>query len=206
MTQPFGEDENLTSSIDDLIINTISEIIQWIATISHCKTEEDPKFHNLLNFPEGYYTFYDFFEAQAGGFGTLKPPETKPPCTNTPYPRPNFNFIANIIDNIPCLATDPIAVPGAQHPFPKHAEKLLPKFDPDNDVSPEDHIKQVMLSLRLMDVHHEYVVCRLFSYTFINKESTWFFSLTIGSITSWEQFETIFVISSEVIKLMGFYS
>ena len=50
------------------------------------------------------------------------------------------------------LATDSIAVPGAQHPLPKHPEKLLPKFYPDNDVSPEDHIKQFMLSLRLMDV------------------------------------------------------
>ena len=53
---------------------------------------------------------------------------------------------------------DVIAVPGIQHPLPKHPEKLLPKFDLDNDVTPEDHIKQFMLSLRLMDVQHKDVV------------------------------------------------
>lgn len=84
--------------------------------------------------------------------------------------------------NRPCLAIDSIARLGAQHPLPKHPKKLLPKFDPNNDVSLEDHIKRFMLSLRLMDAHHEDVVFRLFSYTFIVKASTWFFSLTEGSI------------------------
>ena len=39
------------------------------------------------------------------------------------------------------LDLDVIAVPGAQHPLPKHPKKLLSKFDPDNDVTPKDHIK-----------------------------------------------------------------
>lgn len=34
--------------------------------------------------------------------------------------------------NRPWLAVDAIVVPGAQHPLPKHLEKLLPKFDLDN--------------------------------------------------------------------------
>jgi hypothetical protein len=92
--------------------------------------------------------------------------------------------------NRPCLATNSIAVAGAQHRFLKHPKKLIPKFDPDNDLSPKDHIKQFMLSLRLMDVQHEDVVCRLFPYTFIGKASIWFFGLTARSITSWKQFET----------------
>ena len=50
-----------------------------------------------------------------------------------------------------------------------------------------------MLYLRLMNVEHEDVVCRLFSYTFAAKASTWFFSLTARSITSWKQFETAFM-------------
>ena len=95
--------------------------------------------------------------------------------------------------NRPWLATDSIAVPSAQHPFPKHLEKLLPKFDPDNDVTPEDHIKQFRFSLRLMDVQHEYVVCKLFPYTFIGMTSTWFFCLATGFIGSWKQFETTFL-------------
>ena len=40
---------------------------------------------------------------------------------------------------------DVIAVPDAQHPLPKHPEKLLPKFDPDHDVTLEDHIKLFIL-------------------------------------------------------------
>ena len=68
--------------------------------------------------------------------------------------------------NQPWPVVDAIVVPGAQHPLPKHPEKLLPKFDPDNDVLP-NHIKQFMICLRLMNVEHVYVVCRLFSYTFV---------------------------------------
>ena len=41
----------------------------------------------------------------------------------------------------PWLSTNAIMVPGAQHPLLKHPEKLLPKFDPVNDVTLEDHIK-----------------------------------------------------------------
>ena len=37
------------------------------------------------------------------------------------------------------------------------------------------------------------MVCKLFLYTFVDKASTWFFSLTAGSIASWQQFETSFL-------------
>lgn len=60
--------------------------------------------------------------------------------------------------NRPYLAFDAILVDGAQHPFPKQPKNILPKFDLDNDVSPEDHIKQFMISITLMDVWHEDVV------------------------------------------------
>ena len=50
-----------------------------------------------------------------------------------------------------------------------------------------------MLSLRLMDVQHKDVVCRFFPYTFVGQASTWFFSLAVGSISSWKQFETAFL-------------
>ena len=33
---------------------------------------------------------------------------------------------------IPWLRTSVVVVPGIQHPFPKHSDKLLPKFNPDN--------------------------------------------------------------------------
>jgi len=97
-------------------------------------------------------TFHNFPEAEAGGSRPPDPPKINPPCTNPPSPRPNFNFIATMEENRPWLVIDTIAVPGIQHPLPKHPENLVPKFDPDNDVTPKDHIKQCMISLRLVDV------------------------------------------------------
>jgi hypothetical protein len=76
----------------------------------------------------------------------------------------------------PWLDQDVIVVPGAQHPLPKHPEKWLPKFDPDSKQITEDHIKKFMLAIRLRNVEHEDVVCRLFPYTFEGNASTWYFS------------------------------
>ena len=138
-------------------------------------------------------TFQDFPEVEEGGSGPLEPPENNTTCTNPPSPGPNFSFLATIATNRPWLAMDVIMVPRAQQPLPNHPKKLLPKFDPNNDVTPEDHIKQFMLSLRLLYLQHEYVVCRLFPYTFVGQTSTWFFSLAARSIVSWQQFETTFL-------------
>ena len=146
-----------------------------------------------MDFPKGHSTFYDFPETQACGFIPTEPPETNPPGTTIPSTKPNFNFEANMESSQPWLVVDVIAVPGAQHPLPKHTKRRLPKFDLDNDVLLEDHIKQFMFSLRLMDVEHEDIVCRLFPYTFVGKTSIWFVSHATRSITSWKQFETSFM-------------
>ena len=47
--QPYGDGETLTSSIDDLIIDTIFEICQPITEIAHSETSEDP-----MDFQEYY--------------------------------------------------------------------------------------------------------------------------------------------------------
>ncbi|CAF4436020.1 unnamed protein product, partial [Adineta steineri] len=67
-TQPYGDGETLTSNIDDLIIDTISDIRQPIIDIAHSKTFEDPE--DL----QGDSTFFNFPETQAGGSGPLDPP------------------------------------------------------------------------------------------------------------------------------------
>ena len=82
---------------------------------------------------------------------------------------------------MPWLAQDAVAVPGVQHPLPKHPEKLLPKFNPEFKEPLEDHVKKFMLGVRFLDVEHEDVVCRVFLYTFEGKASTWYFSLTAGT-------------------------
>jgi hypothetical protein len=93
----------------------------------------------------------------------------------------------------PWLDQDVVAVPGAQHPLPKHPEKWLPKFDPDSKQIAEDHIKKFMLAIRLRNVEHEDVVCRLFPYTFEGNASTWYFSQQPHTIVSWEKFESCFL-------------
>jgi hypothetical protein len=47
--------------------------------------------------------------------------------------------------------------------------------------------------IRLMNVQHEAVVCRLFPYTFENSASTWYFNFPVGSITSWNKFQKDFL-------------
>jgi hypothetical protein len=93
----------------------------------------------------------------------------------------------------PWLNQDEVAVLGPQHPLPKHPEKWLPKFDPDSKKITEDHIKKFMLAVRIHNVEHEDVVCRLFPYTFEGNASTWYFSQQSHTIVSWEKFESCFL-------------
>ena len=64
------------------------------------------------------------------------------------------------------LTINAIFIPGTSHPLPKNLEKFLPKYDPDDGVLPEYHVKQFMISLSLLNVEYEDVVCRLFPHTF----------------------------------------
>ena len=91
------------------------------------------------------------------------------------------------------LARDALEIPRLVHNFPRHPKKLLPKFDPETSGFLEDHIKKFILAIRLMNVQHEYVVCRIFPYTFENSASTWYFNLPIRSITSWTRFQNDFL-------------
>ena len=86
----------------------------------------------------------------------------------------------------PWLTIHSLSIPGPQNPLTKHPEKFLPKFDLDKDILPKDHIKQFMLTLNIINVQHEDVVCKLFNFTFQGKVSSWFFILAPRSITSWK--------------------
>jgi hypothetical protein len=113
-------------------------------------------------------------------------PPSSPPRPTTPMA--NQNNPAR-----PWLDQDAVAVPGPQHPLPKHPEKWLTKFDPDSKQIVEDHIMKFMLDIRLRNVEHEDVVCRLFPYTFEGNVSTWYFAQQPRTIASWEKFESIFL-------------
>ena len=69
----------------------------------------------------------------------------------------------------------------------------MPKFDPDDDILPKNHIDKFMLALNIMNVQDEDVACKLFCFTLQGKASSRFFNLPSGSITSWQQFENAFI-------------
>lgn len=102
-----------------------------------------------------------------------------------------------MVANQPWLTINALSIPGPQNASPKSLEKVLPKFDPNKDIFPEYHIKQFMLALNLTNVKHLDVVCRLSYFTFQGKALTWFFSLALRSITSWQQFEATFMTKFE---------
>ena len=67
--------------------------------------------------------------------------------------------------NQPWITINVLAIPRPQNPLPKHPKKLFPKFDPDNDILPKDHINKFKLTLMLMNVKHEDVSSKLFYFT-----------------------------------------
>ena len=70
---------------------------------------------------------------------------------NTPPNPPN--------PQLPWLRIAAVAVPGVHHPLPKHSDKLLPKFNPDDKEPAEVHVDKFMLVVQTLNVQHEDVVC-----------------------------------------------
>lgn len=91
------------------------------------------------------------------------------------------------------LTIDALPIPGPLNPLPKHPEKILPQFDPDDNILLENHINKFMISMNMMNVQHEDVACMLFYFTLQGKALSWFFNLPLGSITSWKQYENAFI-------------
>lgn len=93
----------------------------------------------------------------------------------------------------PWLTQDVVAIPGQQHPLPKNAEKVLPKFDPERGDTAENHINSFFLAVCMLGVADEDIVYRLFPFTPTGATSTWYFSLRTGLITSWATFQQAFL-------------
>ena len=81
---------------------------------------------------------------------------------------------------------------GYQHRLPINPEKWLLKYNPNDKIPVEDHIKYFMQAIRLKNSIREDVVCKLFPYTFEGKDSTWYFSVEASSIPSWDVFSKLF--------------
>lgn len=125
----------------------------------------------------------------------VPPPSGNPPLPPPPggnlllLPPPGGNQPPPPLGALPpWLAQDVVAVPGQQHALPKNAERVLPKFDPEWGDTVDNHIHSFFLVVHMLGVADEDVVCRSFPFTLIGAASTWYFSLRIGSITSWGAF------------------
>lgn len=75
------------------------------------------------------------------------------------------------------------------HPIPKHPERQLPNFNPDNGTYAEEYLNNFMLAISLNAIIEENVVSRLFPYSFVGTSTTWYFSLPTGSINTCNTFE-----------------
>lgn len=93
---------------------------------------------------------------------------------------------------MPWLSPDALAILSDLHPLPTHLERILSKFNLDKKDLAQYHVNKFMLAMRLLNVEHIDVVCKIFSFMSEGKASTWYFSLTPGSIHSWDDFKITF--------------
>ena len=82
---------------------------------------------------------------------------------------------------------------GPSHPLPRNPERYLPNFTPFGGRTAEEHVASFKTTLRLLDVQHEDVACRLFPFTLEDMAYDWFLKLPTDSITTWAGFEMIFL-------------
>lgn len=79
------------------------------------------------------------------------------------------------------------------HPLLTHLEKWLPKFNPDSGLLAEEDISTFTLSINLNEVVEEDAVVILFPYTLQGAARSWYSSLPLGSINSWDSFQEHFL-------------
>ena len=79
------------------------------------------------------------------------------------------------------------------HNLPQAFDKLLPKFDPADNIAVDDHLQSFYLALEgLRAGEYEDVVCRIFPHTLKGAAASWYFGLLANSIPNWDTFERVF--------------
>ena len=90
-------------------------------------------------------------------------------------------------------ARSPLNLTPPLHNLPQAFDKLLPKFDPVENIAVDDHLQSFYLALEgIRAREYEDVVCRLFPHTLKGAAASWYFSLPANSIHDWDTFERIF--------------
>lgn len=118
---------------------------------------------------------------------------TQSPSNPTTTPSPTY---------IPAMAQNPprpwknpgvVRMASPLHQLPTYPEKWLPKFNPDNGLLAKEHINNFMFSFNLNQVEEEDAFVILFPYTLQGAARSWYFSLPLGSINSWDSFQEKFL-------------
>ena len=78
------------------------------------------------------------------------------------------------------------------HSLQHNYEKVLPRFDPGEGISVDDHLQSFFLVLEALALKHHDVVCRIFPHTLKGKATSWYFGLQANSITNFDTFERMF--------------
>lgn len=68
------------------------------------------------------------------------------------------------------------------HDFPKGSGKIIPKFNGDGKISPEEHLKAFFVACSILVVQHKDIVMRLFVESLNTPAAEWFYSLLDGCI------------------------
>ena len=90
-------------------------------------------------------------------------------------------------------ARSPLNLTPPLHNLPQAFDKLLPKFDPEERITVDDHLQSFYLAVEgLKDGEYEDVVCRLFPHTLKGVAASWYFGLPANSIPDWDTFERVF--------------
>ena len=90
-------------------------------------------------------------------------------------------------------ARSPLNLTPPLHNLPQAFDKLLPKFDPEERTTVDDHLQSFYLALEgLRAREYEDVVCRLFPHTLKGAVASWYFGLPANSIPDWDTFERVF--------------
>jgi len=83
-------------------------------------------------------------------------PSHTPLNNKSPSPHRSIPLINMVVNNPahPWLSPDAVSVLGDQHDLPKHPDKYIPRFDPNKNEPPEDHLKDFMMAIHIMRVQY----------------------------------------------------
>lgn len=94
-----------------------------------------------------------------------------------------------------------IVVLGPMQNLPRHLEKYITKFDPKCKDFAEEHLLRYTVGPEALQIQHEGCYMQIVLIFNGRKASSWFFSLVVGSITSWDQLERLLLTKYGIKKI-----